>query len=71
MIRAAEIRFSNKNVVTKTGNDHKPPQTSTNDHKLPANDYKLPGNDHKIPTNDHKLPVNDKKRPPLHIKPKS
>ena len=27
-------------VVTKTGNDRKPPQTSTNDHKPPVNDHK-------------------------------
>ena len=40
-------KFSN--VITKTGNDHKPPQTIskrpqtiTNDHKRPANDHKLP-----------------------------
>ena len=33
-------------VVTKTGNDHKPPQMSINDHKPPANDHKLPVNDH-------------------------
>ena len=29
-------------VVTKTGNDHKPPQTATNNHKLPVSDHKLP-----------------------------
>ena len=29
-------------VVTKTSSDHKPPQTSTNDHKPPANDHKPP-----------------------------
>ena len=29
-----------KRVVTKKGNNHKPPQTITNDHKLSANDHK-------------------------------
>ena len=36
-----------KCVVTKKGNNHKPPQTSTNDHKLSANDHKPPANNHK------------------------
>ena len=34
-------------IVTKTGNNYKPPQTSTNDHKPPANDHKPPVNDHR------------------------
>ena len=29
-------------VVTKTGNDQKLPQTTTNQHKTPANDHKSP-----------------------------
>ena len=41
-------------VVTKTGNEHKPRQTSTNDHNPPANDDKPLANDHKLPVNDHK-----------------
>ena len=36
-----------KCVVTKKGNNHKPSQTSTNDHKLSANDHKPPANKHK------------------------
>ena len=47
-------------VVTETGHDHKPPQTSTNDHKH-QNDHKLPVNDHKLPANDHKPTANDRK----------
>ena len=38
-------------VVTKTGNDHKPRQTNTNDHNSPANDFKPPVKDHKLPVN--------------------
>ena len=44
-------KFSN--VITKTGNDHKPPQTTskwpqttTNYHKAQENDYKLPASEH-------------------------
>ena len=36
-----------KRVVTKKGNNHKPPQASTNDHKLSENDQKPLANDHK------------------------
>ena len=50
-------------VVTKTGNDHKAPQTSTNDHKPQSNDYKPPANNHKPPVNEHKLPANNQKPP--------
>ena len=35
-----------ENVVTNTGNDHKPP----------ANDFKPPANDHKPPASNHKRP---------------
>ena len=63
-----------KNVITKTGNDHKPPANNhnppANNHKPQANDHKLPTNDYKPPANDHKPPANDHKRSPLHIKPK-
>ena len=35
-----QMKFTN--AVTITGNGHKLPQTSTNNHKLSANDYKPP-----------------------------
>ena len=34
-------------VVTKTGNNHKLRQKSTNDHNPPAKDHKPPANDYK------------------------
>ena len=43
-------------VVTKRGNNHKPPQTITNDHKLSANDHKTPANDQKPPASNYKRP---------------
>ena len=45
-----------RTVVTKTGNDHKPPQTSTNDHKPPVYDQKPPANNHKPVENNHRQP---------------
>ena len=45
-----------KRVVTKRGNNHKPPQTITNDHKLSANDHKTPANDQKPPASNYKRP---------------
>ena len=45
-----------KRVVTKKGNNHKPPQTITNDHKLSANDHKTPANDQKPPASNYKRP---------------
>ena len=59
-------------VITKTGNHHRPPQTTINhqqtttnhhkptssDHKPPANDHKPPKNNHKPPTNDYEIPAN-------------
>ena len=36
-------------VDTKSGDDHKPPQKSTNVHKPPATDHKPPANHHKRP----------------------
>ena len=50
-------------VVTKTGNDHKPLQASTNDDKPPPNDHKPPENDHKPQANDHKPLANNNKPP--------
>ena len=41
--------FETKRVVTKKGNNHKPPQTITNDHKLSANDHKPPASNYKRP----------------------
>ena len=43
-------------VVTKTGNDHKPPKTTIHDHKPPANDYKPPPNNHKLSASNDKRP---------------
>ena len=45
-----------KRVVTKRGDNHKPPQTITNDHKLSANDHKTPANDQKPPASNYKRP---------------
>ena len=45
-------------IVTKTGNNHKWPQTMTNDHKPPANDHKWP----KTTSNNHKHPQTANKR---------
>ena len=80
------IRFSkvayvrNKIVVTKTDNDNKRPQTTTNEHKQSQSTNKRPQtttnyqqmitNDRKPLANDHKLPANDHKRPLLYIKSK-
>ena len=59
-------------VVTKTGNDQKPPQTTTNQHKTPANDHKPPQTTSKQPqtTKNHqrlqttsKRTLNPSKRP--------
>ena len=50
-------------VVIKTGNDHKPPLTSTDDYKPSVNDHKLSANDHKPPANDHKPSANNYKGP--------
>ena len=58
-----------KCVVTKKGNNHKPPQTSTNDHKLSANDHKPPTNDHKPPANNHKPQETTSKRSETTSKP--
>ena len=43
-------------TVTKTGNNQKQPETTTNDQKPPANDHKPPANNQKPPTNHHKQP---------------
>ena len=51
-----------KRVVTKKGNNHKPPQTITNDHKLSANDHKPPANDHKPQETTSKRPETTSKQ---------
>ena len=51
-----------KRVVTKRGNNHKPPQTITNDHKLSANDHKTPANDHKPQETTSKRPETTSKQ---------
>ena len=51
-----------KRVVTKRGNNHKPPQTITNDHKLSANDHKPPANDHKPQETTSKRPETTSKQ---------
>ena len=51
-----------KRVVTKRGNNHKPPQTITNDHKLSANDHKTPANDHKLQETTSKRPETTSKQ---------
>ena len=59
-----------KRVVTKRGNNHKPPQTITNDHKLSANDHKPPANDHKPQETTSKRPeppASNYKRPNTHF----
>ena len=43
-------------VVAKTSNNHKQPQTTTNQHKLPENDHETSANDHKPPANNHQRP---------------
>ena len=50
-------------IVTKTGNDNKQAQTSTNYCKPLANDHKPLTNNHKPLANDHKPPINDHKPP--------
>ena len=54
--------FETKRVVTKKGNNHKPPQTITNDHKLSANDHKPPANDHKPQETTSKRPETTSKQ---------
>ena len=53
-------------VVTKTGDDHKPPQTIKY-HQQTTTKYeqttKQPGNDHKPPANNHIPPANNHKPP--------
>ena len=49
-------------VVTKTGNDHKPRQTTTNDHNPQANDHKLPANYQKQLQTTGKLTQTSNKR---------
>ena len=41
-------------MFTKTGIDHKQPQTTTNDYKPPPNYHKLPANNLKPPVNNLK-----------------
>ena len=52
-----------KCVVTKKGNNHKPSQTSTNDHKLSANDHKPPANKHKPQETTRKRSETTSKQP--------
>ena len=44
-------------VVTKKGNNHKPPKTTPNDHKAPANDHKPSANNHKLSASNDKQPI--------------
>ena len=50
---------SPETVVTKTGNSHKLPQTTTNHQQTTTNAHKPPANYHKQPTEDYKLPINE------------
>ena len=43
-------------VVTKTGNDHKRPQTTRKQPQTTTNDQQTTTNNHKRPANDHKQP---------------
>ena len=49
------------NLVTKTGNNHKPPQTTTNHQQMTTNDHKQPQTttQNKPPINDYKIPTNE------------
>ena len=49
-------------AVTKTGNDHKPLQTSKSVCKPPVKDHELPTSHHKPPANDQKSPTNNHKQ---------
>ena len=50
-------------VVTKTINNHKPTETTTNHQQMTTNDHKPPINHHKPPANDHKPPQTTRKWP--------